>query len=211
MTSSSPSRTWVAAGVLLIIATLLPLVIRQAAIMTPIPGFDGFEALLLGSAFVLLAFGTPSVVARRPLGMTALVGLAVWNVGVAVLWMAGSHLVQAWGQTFSVVIDTVWIALAVIASISIARAGVVRRPWRYAPLWGVVAVVVPQVVVYALSVSPTTVDTATALAPIALILTVAAPVFLGVLAIVLGVTRTVAAETASDEPIFAGVRPEDPA
>jgi hypothetical protein len=60
-------------------------------------------------------------------------------------------------------------------------------------------------------VSPTTVDTATALAPIALILTVAAPVFLGVLAIVLGVTRTVAAETASDEPIFAGVRPEDPA
>ncbi|MBN9155095.1 MAG: hypothetical protein J0I50_04330 [Microbacterium sp.] len=203
MTTSSPSRTWVAAGTLVIVSTLLPLVVHATASMNPIAALTVFDALLLAAALVLFAFGSPSVVARRPLGTSALLALAVWNVGAMVLWtVADPRLIESWGQVLTVIVDTVWIALALIATVSIARAGVVRRPWRLAPLWALLAVVVPQVVVYALAVSPTTTDAAVGLAPIAFTLTIAAPLFLGVLAIVLGVTPP--RREASAEPIYSG-------
>jgi hypothetical protein len=211
MTTSSPSRTWVAAGILLIVATLLPLVLRTAAPMNPIPGADIFDVLLFAVALGLFALGRPGVTARRPLGTIALLALAVWSVGAMVVWsVAAVPLAQSSGMLTSIVDDVVRLALAIVAVVEIARAGVVPRPWHRAPLWALVAVAVPQIVVFGLTVSPNTAQTGIDLLPVSIATTLIAPVFLGVLAIVLGV-RPLAAGGGSGESIYQGRAGADPA
>ena len=98
---------------------------------------------------LLFAFGLTrqaSVVARGPLGVTALVVVALvpLSFGIAVSAEPGLAPALASGEL------VIGAAAATIAVVRIARAGVVPYPWRWAPLWALVAyatgAVVPQLI-----------------------------------------------------------------
>ncbi|MBN9190854.1 MAG: hypothetical protein J0I62_20515, partial [Microbacterium sp.] len=121
---------------------------------------------------------------------------------------AGPEVAAGMGTTVGYVDEAVRAALAIVGVVAISRAGAVRRPWHLAPLWTLVAFVAPQLVLAVLAASPATVDTAISVAPLGSVVYIAAPLFLGVLAIVLGVTPP--RRGASAEPVFSG-RADDPA
>ena len=97
-------------------------------------------SVIYAAAILLFAIGTTreaSVVARRPLGVTALAIVAVWplidNIGTQFLPQDGSSL-GAW-TTYGYVTLLVQTGAALAAAMQIARAGVVPAPWHWAPLW----------------------------------------------------------------------------
>ena len=199
----APSRTWVAAGVLIVASTILPVVAGSLA--ASIPGLSLFDALLFAAALGLLALGAPSVTARRHLGTGALLALAVWTVAFEILWILPPDLLSGtFGTVANDVDSVVAFALALIAAVSVLRAGIVRRPWAAAPLWALAAVAVPQVVLAVLATSVTTQDAALAFYPIWIILRVAAGLFLGILAIVLGITRETERPSERSESVYSG-------
>lgn len=90
---------------------------------------------------MLLAIGFTregSVVARRPLGLSALIVVALWplaNSVIAGLLGARSPEDAAAWTVYGYLSLLAPIAAALIAAVQIARAGVVASPWRWAPLW----------------------------------------------------------------------------
>ena len=121
--------------------------------------------IVFAGAVLLFAIGLSqeaSVVARRPLGTTALAVVALWPL---VMRVAQPFLPTMDAATFDAgleayraaesVLTTVFVvnllvsfAAGSIAAVQIARAKVVPGPWRWAPLWALVlsaaAVVLPQ-------------------------------------------------------------------
>lgn len=115
-----------------------------------LPGAFLLSPALFSSSLILFAFGiggAGSITARRPLGTLALTALAVWEVASA---SAASLLPSAFGAptesffaaaVLAGLIDAaVRCALGVIAVVQIARAGVLPRPWNWAPAWALAAV-----------------------------------------------------------------------
>ena len=113
---------------------------------TTILGMSGGPALyvvssvIYAAAVLLFAIGTTaqaSVVARRPLGVTAMTILAVWPLVDRIVFQFlpqdGSSL-GAW-TTLGYVTLVVETGAALVAAMQIARAGVVPARWRWAPLW----------------------------------------------------------------------------
>lgn len=104
------------------------------------PALYVVTSVIYAAAVLLFAIGTTreaSVVARRPLGVTALAIVAVWplidNIGTQFLPQDGSSL-GAW-TTYGYVTLLVQTGAALVAAMQIARAGVVPAPWHWAPLW----------------------------------------------------------------------------
>ena len=107
---------------------------------------------------LVFAFGVGrggSIVARRPLGVTAALVLALWPFAERALTWAmpfdegTTEFYQGWGY----VSLTVKIAAAVVLVVQIARAGVVTGRLRWAPAWALAAVVVPQVLAQVLVIA----------------------------------------------------------
>lgn len=168
--------------------------------------FD-ISMVVFAAGAVIFAMGlgrAGSVTARRPLGTAATVGLVVWQLLVGPLFGALlflGMLLFAWSPTdvsgsvaafgavnvVSVSIEVITLALSVIAVVQIGRIAVVPRPWNWAPLWALIAVVaaqlIPNVVATAGSITDQTL--LNALFSLATLVTAAAVAFLGALGIVL--------------------------
>lgn len=112
--------------------------------------------VVFAAAVLLFAIGLSkeaSVVARRPLGVTALAVLAVWPLAFRLVhpllpdmnsatFDAGSGVYREAETILTAVFFlnfVVMLTAALIGTIQIARARVVPTPWRWAPLWAVIA------------------------------------------------------------------------
>lgn len=145
--------TWRIGGVGLVLSgvtgMLLYLRLDIGAVLVVI--LDGVFA----AAVMVFAIGLSkeaSVVARRPLGVTALIVVALWPLAVRIVapflprmdsatYAAGLEAYRAAEDiltAFSLVNLVVLYAAALIGSIQIARAGAVPTLWRWAPLWAVI-------------------------------------------------------------------------
>ena len=190
--------TWMTGGMLFVLSALATLVPPELTFGLPV----GIPTLLFGLGAVIFAVGlgsAGSVTARRPLGTGAVVALVIWTVAVApVLWMVvtrdgpterGADAYYSAVTVTSTATELISLALALIAAAQIGRAGVVPKPWRWAPLWALVAVVVAQLVPNLVASSGPVTDQTQLIALFSLIglLTASAVAFLGVVAIVLAV------------------------
>jgi len=139
-----PTRhvAWIVGGGLLILSVVL----GAATQYLPSTGFP-FTDAVWALGILVLALGTPSVTAHRPLGTAALVGLAIWLVGSEIVRGIMARQVDGVGvDTDGLVVATYVdlagrLLLALVAVVQIGRIEAIRRPWRWVPAWvlGVVA------------------------------------------------------------------------
>ncbi|KTS81403.1 hypothetical protein NS183_17135 [Microbacterium testaceum] len=136
------TRTWRTGGILLGVAGVLTLLAGQHALN----GFALRVVIDIVWAIGVLAFAVgfsrdASVVGRRPLGMTALIVVAVTPLVSDAVVMALPEVrspddpavvatsVVSWGGTI------VSLAAGLVAAVQIARLGTVPRRWRWMPMW----------------------------------------------------------------------------
>ena len=188
---------WITGGSLLIVNAVsfvtAPALILPSPAVTAVVYWTG--TIAFSAALILFAFGlrrSGSVVARRPLGVAAMVLLALWPFVERLLTFVypfdegSADFYRAWGYV-SISIE---LAAALVIVVQIARAGVVTGRLRWAPTWALAAVVVPQVLaqllVVALHVNISTQehDGIIALMGLGQLATFAAPLTLGILAII---------------------------
>lgn len=188
-------------GILLIAATLVVGV--AGPMLWSVPGAEFAGPALFSAALLVFAFGlrgAGSITARRPLGTVALTLLAVWTFADGLLWrftpLGALPLDQQ--ALLGTSIPLVSAALAAVACVQIARAGVVPAPWNWAPTWVLIAVVVPsllQMLLVAAGPAPSSQDVLIALVGLDGLVRAAGGVFLGIMAILLASraarTRTV--------------------
>ena len=151
-------RTWMIGGGLLVASALLTLAMR--GYILPMVTFVSVPDVLFAAGAVIFAIGigrAGSVTARRPLGTAAIAGLAVWLLLSSPLLSLLLPVVQTdvdaaemaellWlSSMLSITSEVIALALALIGVMSIGRGGVVPRPWRWAPLWALLAVIVVRV------------------------------------------------------------------
>jgi len=193
--SARARRAWLIGGVLFIAATVLGLVLSPVGL--GIIGDVVFAAAVLVFAFGIRGAG--SVTARRPLGTTALTVLAVWTVvGSALITMLvtggfGLEVVTDNGSATAPFLVANYVDIGVqfvaslIAVVQIGRAGVVPRPWNWAPAWALAAISIPWIIDRMLWVSqPVDVGAwAYILGSLDGLVRIGAGIFLGTLAIVL--------------------------
>lgn len=182
-------QVWIVAGALMIGSVLLGPVLQVGSYMGPTGGL--LSTLLIVVSTIMFAIGadrSTSVTARRPFGTAALIGLAVWTaVGTPVLDALATLPGRGSMIGFGHVDLIVTFVLTAIATTQIARAGIVPRPWNLAPLWVLVAAVAVRVVqlVVIIAAGPDASRFAPFLSTLGGLGGVVAPVFLGIVAIVL--------------------------
>lgn len=162
-------------------------------VLWSIPGGGYLSPALYAAALLVFALGirgAGSVTALRPLGTTALALLAIGTLVSQVSW--GFVPVEAMTMEQLQLLGAgelmLRAAVAAIACVQIGRAGVLPRPWNWAPCWALIAVVVPSLLqLLAQAANPAIPDQALLTVLIGLdgLVRVAAAVFLGVVAILL--------------------------
>lgn len=195
---AAPMRAWVWGGALLVASVVL-----QMSTWTMLqfggPTASGVVAwvaqAVFAAALLLFAFGwlgRGSVVARRPLGIAAIVVLAVFPLAEQLLWALVLGILAVAEDALPALGTAVLAAqliVAIVAVAEIARAGVVPRPWNGAPALGLtlvagVSALTQMVGVTAAPTGPT--GWFGLLIALQQLVGVVVPVLLGVLAIVLG-------------------------
>lgn len=202
--------TWMLGGGLLAASALLGLAPQS---LPGIPNLDP-STLLFAAGAVIFAMGwgrAGSVTARRPLGTSAIIVLAAWLVVSPLLAAFWS---QAWIPEDSAPsdgaisdltvlvtsVEVISLMLAIIAVMQIARSGVVPAPWKWAPLWALLAVVAARMLPSAIALGDPSADqiALSALFDFAGLLQAASIAFLGVLAMVLAARPTPGSTTVYD-------------
>ncbi len=189
-------RTWLIGGILLVAYALMTLVGWMGTVLS----VGRLPSVLVSTAFLLFAIGIGrggSVTARRPLGTSALIALALWHAGAPWLFdlipdaaydapdsFAAAQMLTITGVVLELV-------LAIIAVTQIGRTGVVPAPWRWAPLWVLIAIIAGQLPQTAalLGSMVTSQDALVTMNALFALINAAGVCFLGVLAIVLGTRR----------------------
>ena len=136
------TKTWRTGGILLGVAGVLTLLAGQYMISAFVLRI--VIDLVWAAGVLVFAVGFSrdgSVVARRPLGVTALVGVAVTprvTAGVGLSQPAPSAPDEPAAVAASVVSwsgSIVSMAAGLVAAVQIARLGAVPRRWRWMPMW----------------------------------------------------------------------------
>jgi len=145
--AESPAPRALFLGGALLLASVVATVAFQVGFYSA--GWVGYiPTILFSAALMILAFGirgSGSVTAGRPLGTFALAALAAWLILSDVLVSALNASIAA-DSSAAVVVTIIYVALvvkfalAVIAVVQIARAGVVPAPLEWTPTWVLAAV-----------------------------------------------------------------------
>ena len=128
--------SWIVGGALLVLSVVIGYATQYGG-----TGDVPVRDLAWAAGVLVLALGTPSVTAHRPLGTAALVGLGIWTVGAAIVRGILNREVAGVGGNLAPVIVASWVdivgslLLAIVAVVQIGRIEAVRRPWRWAPAW----------------------------------------------------------------------------
>lgn len=219
MTDAAPSapshdaaarRTLVTGGALLVASAVAaittPSLVMSNVGATIVIGWLGTAAFSAALALFAIGLGpSASIVARRPLGVAALLLIAAWpfleRILTAIVPYSAEtvEFYRVWGYASA----AVWVGAAIVAAVEIARAGAVAGRVRWLPLWALVAVVAPQVlaqiivVALGLDLGRSENDALSLLIGLGLLASVAAPIVLGVVAIVQAYRP---ADAAADRP-----------
>lgn len=192
-------RTWLTGGVLFVASAFMGLGASGVQALFPGAPFD-LSTVLFCAAAVVFAVGlgrSGSVTARRPLGTGSIIALAVWLMLTGPLFavveffgmLAGADLVS--GDDLTTVVSTtmqvITLILAVIAVVQVGRSAVVQKPWNWAALWALLAVIAAQLLPSLLTAAMAGLDQAQMYALFSLggLVQACSVAFLGVLAIVL--------------------------
>lgn len=187
----APGRAWIIGGALFLASVVLGVGLQP--LVGVVAGGTTVATLLFSAALVVFALGVRgagSVTARRPSGTIALCALAGWSAVLAIVEPLAVDSLAPFGNLllFGYVDAVVQFVLALIAIVQIGRAGVVPRPWTWAPAWVLAAVVVlwlVQQLVGALAISGGSVPAfATVVMTVDGLVRIGAPVLFGVVAIV---------------------------
>lgn len=202
-------RTTLTVGGILLLAqaAALLLTMAMAGAVGSIPLLSWIGILVSSAALVIFAIGIGrqgSLVARRPLGVAALLVLAVWPFvdrtieAFIPITIDSVDFWQSWGYASL----AVRVCAAIIAVVEIARAGVIRGSLRWAPMWALVAIAVPQVVMNLAYAAPgyQSLDLAGPIVGLSQLVSVGVPLTLGVLAVVRSRTRQSAPEAVQVYP-----------
>ncbi|QTX04748.1 hypothetical protein [Agromyces archimandritae] len=192
-TARSDARlAWTVGGGLLVAAVAIPPALAYA-----LPGSGVVGAVCLAAAFLLFALGirgAGSVSANRPLGTGALIALGVLVLARMILDPVLTEALVSSGQSglvtaLSLAGDLVALALALIASVQILRAGMLPAPWHRAPFIVVLGLAGLGLIEALLGAAGSALSAAPVLAAwmvgLDVLARTSAAVFLGVLAIVL--------------------------
>lgn len=199
MTDAPPAarslrRTLIAGGVLLIVSAVVGFA-GPTFVATPLPVVLSWAGTVAFSAAVLVfAFGVGrggSIVARRPLAVTAAVLVAGWPILNRVVTDALPVVpdTTTFLPAFGYVTIAVTLGATIVFTVQIARSGVITGTVRWMPLWGLVAVAVPQIVAQAtvialgMDIGASDYDAIVLLFGIGSLLAFAVPVALGVAAV----------------------------
>lgn len=207
-------RSWLLGGIGLISCGIVG--IARSSVLGA-PGADVILALLSdllwAGAILLLSIGLSreaSVVARRPLGLSASAVVAVWPVTATVL---GPLLLPeeptatgAW-QTWAYLSVLIPLISGLIAAMQVARARTVPAPWNRAPLWALgvqtIVWVVPQAV--GASSPRALIEMAAVLPALGLLGFLSTTLGLGIVAVTLAGHRRV-----NTVPVFESAGPDTP-
>ena len=144
--SGKDSRlAWTIGGSLLLAVGLLPLALQAAAAL--VPGIGIFGDVLWAAALAVFAFGVRgagSVVARRPLGMTALLVAGLLPLMSSLAWQFLPQEVQgsAWASLITQTQLVLMLAALLTATVEIGRAQAVPSKLRWLPLIAVIVVAI---------------------------------------------------------------------
>ena len=153
--------TWLWAGAL-VAGSVVPTMLGPVAAAQPWASWG--RDMLFFAGMLLFALGRDSVTARRPLGTIALVVFGAWQLAYDVLWLfvspggpdgpiarAVAPYMAAWPYAY--------LAAGILATVQIARAGVLHGRWRRVPLAGLCIAAGWQIVLMALlSLEPASLD-----------------------------------------------------
>lgn len=206
-----PVPAWLWGGGLLAASAALPM-LGQIYYSTPALVWAG--RLLTAAALIVFAVGIRregSIVARRPVGIVALVAMGVVPPVIELLTPAvGSVDDSGFPQNLWLLqligygSLTISVAAALVAVVEIARARVVPDPWRWAPAWGLAVAagiyVVAQVTLIAVDPQGAA-ELVDLLATGAVVGNVFVPLALGILAMVLGARGLTAAPAQVYPPV----------
>jgi hypothetical protein len=192
--AAASGRAWFVGGTLLLATVPLGVVTNSTG--AAIVGANTITTVLFSASLLVFAFGirgSGSITARRPLGTTALAVLAIWVllgwvltdvVGASAPYDAPSAAMLMFGYVDAFV----EFAVALVAVVQIARAGVVPSPWNWAPAWALLAMTVPWLLWQIIAAGATQETASTAIffvSGVDGLVRVGSTMFLGVLAIVL--------------------------
>ncbi|MBN9178619.1 MAG: hypothetical protein J0I43_14810 [Microbacterium sp.] len=187
----TPVRSWLGGGALLAAAAVLPLVFGAGVGVGLIPRTLG--QMLVLAAMVVFAFGlrgTGSLVARRPVGMIALLVLGLVPLVFTLATPSSVSEDEVWLlQILGYSELVVSVGAALVAAIEIARARVVPDPWRWAPTVALAVIVFVQAAAQVIGVavgSERLLDLVPALSAAGFATAVLVPLALGVIAMMLG-------------------------
>ncbi len=196
---------WVWGGGLLAASAVVPLV-GGIGVISSTGIWVG--RVLFAAALAVFAFGlrgSGSVVARRPLGVTALLVLGIAPLLIDLVTPSQVDESSVWMLQVSAYVQlAITAAAALVAVVQIARASIVPNPWRWAPAWAlaVVAVVyaVPQVIGVAVGFDGSD-GIALGVVLLANAVLLLIPLALGILAMLLGTRGVVSAPTQIYPPV----------
>jgi hypothetical protein len=194
-TRAAARRAWVLAGAMLLASVVINLAVQPGTVLSAAAGILGtalFSVSLLVFAFGIR--GSGSVTARKPLGTAALTVLALWTLALLTLLLPPLQSVFSSDSAapgllaFGFVDSFVRFTAAFVAVTQIARAGVVPRPWNWAPAWALVAMAalwLTEQIVAVGSVRDTQMIAVGIIVNLDSLVRIGSAVFLGILAIVL--------------------------
>lgn len=154
------TRDWIWAGSLLVVSAVVPFAglqsyLASASLVVAVGADVAFAA-----AMVIFALGPHSVVARRPLGATALLVLAASAFVPYVGYLLPARTAMApdadmifWGTALNYGQLALALAAAIVAGIQVARAGVVPQGLRGTPLIALAVVATPPVLLQLVAVA----------------------------------------------------------
>lgn len=186
MATDAVNKYWLWGGGLLVGSAVVSFAPTS---ILPWPGYLGQLALVVG--VLLFAFGggvSRNLFHGGRLGTVSLVLYAAWEVVTTVIREIpiGTVADNTPGVVFGTVQSFVTIAISIILVVQIGRAEHLPKPWRWAPLWAVVAQTAVGLLTHTvIGSAPANGPAFQAVIALSAIVGAAVPIFLGILGIVL--------------------------
>lgn len=136
-------QVWLTGGILLVLWAVISVI--DIAIPMTVPGSEWVLRVIFAAATLVFALGWKSigsVTARRPVGTAALILLGLWPFFTELVYAFVP--IEPDFFVWSNVLELVRLVVAVVAVVAIVSAGVVARPWAWAPAIGLAIYVLGQ-------------------------------------------------------------------
>ncbi|SMG16295.1 hypothetical protein [Agreia pratensis] len=191
------SRAWLWGGIALIASAIV-----QFALPSTLRGSSLIGALLIAAGLMLFAFGggvRRNIFGGHVLGAVGAVLLAVLLITTNIVNLFPDFGGPAWNQEWvGSVVGFARLALSIIVVVQVGRSSELSSPWRWAPVWAVLAQEFSWVIfqVGLINAGNTANGPGLWVTSFSAVVAASVPIFIGVLAIVTSVARQPTAQPA---------------